>query len=111
MKSKVHFCEVRPKLFMAFPDIRHEILLQAIVIHKESKSLQASQRFVQRLQMSSRLAPDEKICSVRELICSVNGRVCCASLWRGLTNLSPCLWNFSPNQCVGLDRVFVSSDG
>lgn len=59
--------------------------------------------------MSSRLAPDEKICSVRELICSVSGRVCCTSLWQGLTNLPPCIWNFGQNQCATLPCTFVLS--
>lgn len=61
--------------------------------------------------MSSRLAADEKICSVRGLICSVSGWVWCTSLWRGLTNLSPCIWNFGENQCVTVHCVFVLSDG
>lgn len=60
--------------------------------------------------MSSRLAPDEKICSVRELICSVSGQVCCTSLRQGLTNLPPCAGNFGQNQRVTLDHVFVVSD-
>lgn len=75
----------------------HEILLQPIVMHKDSKSLPASQRFAQRLWMSSRLALDEKAYSVRELNNSIYSQFWCVCFWQGLAHLSPWIWSSYQN--------------